>query len=257
MTVIGRLLAHPLTRGLHPDDPRTTFVRRDLIRSKPFLQKIYREWYRRIIEVLPQGEGGVLELGSGAGFFAELCPQAITSEMFLCAGIRLVADARRLPFADGSLRALVMTDVMHHIPQPQAFLAEARRILRPGGRIVMIEPWVSAWSRFVYARFHSEPFRPEASSWSFPSTGPLSGANGAVPWIVFERDAALFRELFPELVVEKIEPCMPFRYLFSGGVSLRSLAPGWSFPVLTFLERLTQPWMRSLAMFAFIQLERR
>ena len=50
---------------------------------------------------------------------------------------------------------------------------------------------------------------------------------------------------------------MPFRYLFSGGVSLRSLAPGWSYPLLSFLERLTQPWMRSLAMFAFIQVDRR
>lgn len=150
MTVIARLLAHPLTKGLHPDDPRSTFLRRDVIRGKPFLRRIYREWYGKIIEALPPLEGGVLELGSGAGFFAELFPQAITSEVFLCEGIRAVADARRLPFADGSLRAIVMTDVMHHIPDPQDFLAEARRTLKRGGRILMVEPWVSAWSRFIY-----------------------------------------------------------------------------------------------------------
>jgi hypothetical protein len=33
MTVIGRLLAHPLTRGLHPDDPHATSVRRMPFRS--------------------------------------------------------------------------------------------------------------------------------------------------------------------------------------------------------------------------------
>ena len=40
----------------------------------------------------------------------------------------------------------------------------------------MIEPWVSAWARFVWGRLHHEPFAPEASSWRIPSSGPLSGA---------------------------------------------------------------------------------
>jgi len=150
----------------------------------------------------------------------------------------------------------VMTDVMHHIPEPQAFLAEARRILKPGGRIVMIEPWVSAWSRFVYTRFHSEPFRPEASSWSFPSTGPLSGANGALPWIVFARDRRRFEREFPELRIARIRPIMPLRYIASGGFSIRQLVPSWSFPAFRAFERILSPLMPLAAMFAVIVLER-
>jgi SAM-dependent methyltransferase len=186
-----------------------------------------------------------------------LYPQAITSEIFVCEGINLVVDARKLPFKDASLRAIVMTDVMHHIPDAEHFFAEARRTVRPGGRIVMIEPWVSVWSKFVYTRFHPEPFLPEASTWSFPSSGPLSGANGAIPWIVFDRDIERFRRLFPELQVTRIERFMPFRYLLSGGVSLRTLMPGWSFNLWRALEGLLTPAMRFLAMFAFIQVDRR
>ena len=256
MTSLSRWLRHPATEGLAADDPETTRIRKDIVRSKPFLRRIYLEWYANLISALPAGEGEVLEVGSGAGFFAEVCPQVITSEVFLCPEVKTVMDARRLPFRDGALRAIVMTDVLHHIPEPEAFLGEAQRTLRAGGRILMIEPWVSGWSRLVYTHFHSEPFRPEASQWNFPSTGPLSGANGALPWIIFSRDQERFRARFPALRVTRVEPFMPLRYLLSGGVSMRSLMPGWSFGPWKAFERLLSPWMSHLAMFAFIQVQR-
>jgi 2-polyprenyl-3-methyl-5-hydroxy-6-metoxy-1,4-benzoquinol methylase len=48
-----------------------------------------------------------------------------------------------------SLRGIVMTNVLHHIPDARAFLKEAARCLHPGGVIAMIEPWVSPWSRLI------------------------------------------------------------------------------------------------------------
>jgi len=39
--MIKALLAHPLTRGMDIDDPRTTHLRQEVIQSKPFLRKIY------------------------------------------------------------------------------------------------------------------------------------------------------------------------------------------------------------------------
>ena len=126
---------------------------------------------------IPPGPGGVLELGSGAGFLSQYIQGLITSEIFPCSGIQLVLDARRLPFSPGSLKAIVLVDVMHHIPDGRAFLEQARTSVRSGGAILMIEPWVTTWSRPVYSRLHHEPFQPEAKDWTFPDTGPLSGAN--------------------------------------------------------------------------------
>jgi SAM-dependent methyltransferase len=179
----------------------------------------------------------------------------ITSEVFACPGIRVVSDGCRLPFAAGSLRAIVMTDVLHHVPDPERFLREAARTLVVGGRIVMIEPWLTSWSRRVYAR-HPEPMRPDSAEWGFPSSGPLSGANIAIPWMIFERDRAAFVARFPELAIRDVALMMPFAYLVSGGVSLRSLAPGFSYRLLRALERLLAPWNGRLAMFALIELER-
>jgi SAM-dependent methyltransferase len=257
LSIASNWLSHPLTRGLAIDDPRTTELRRRIIREKPFLRRIYIEWYKFIAAAIPAGAEPVLELGSGAGFLDQYVGDLITSEVFPCPGVKMVLDGRRLPFCDGGLRAIVMTDVLHHIPQPRLFLSEAARCVRPGGVVVAVEPWVTPWSRWVYTRFHHEPFDPHSAAWEFPLSGPLSGANGAMPWIIFHRDRARFEQEFPQWQIRSIRPCMPLRYLLSGGVSLRSLMPGFTFSFWRLVETILDPRRDSLAMFAQITLIRR
>lgn len=254
--IIHRLFDHPFTVGMGLDDPATTRTRRRIILSKPFLRAIYDEWYRMIVAELPSGTGDVLELGSGAGYCDQYIGELITSEVFPCPTARLVVDARKLPFEDGSLRAIVFTDVLHHIPDVRQFFSEASRCLRPGGKILMIEPWVTPWSKLVFTNLHHEPFLPEAQSWSFPGTGPLSSANGAIPWIVFVRDRVIFESEFPDLHIEQIRPFLPFRYLVSGGISMRALVPGFTYPFWVRLEQMIESQMPRLAMFAFVSLQR-
>lgn len=254
---IKRLLAHPDTRDLSIDDPRTTGRRRGIIQSNRFLWRIYDEWYRSLRACIPNGPGGVLELGSGAGFFGQYVPGLIASEVFVCPEIQLVLDARRLPFASGRLKAIVMVDVLHHIPDSRAFLAEAQRCLRSGGSLVMIEPWVSTWSRTIYTHLHHEPFDPDAVQWTFPAAGPLSAANGALPWIIFQRDWLKFEFEFPELEIRAVRPFMPFRYLVSGGVSMRQLMPAATFPLWRALESWLGAWPHTWSMFALIHVVRR
>ena len=128
--------------------------------------------------------------------------------------------------------------------------------MRPDGVLVMVEPWTTAWSRVVYRFFHHEPFQPRAAERESPSISPMHGANQALPWIIFHRDLAQFEQQYPEWRVEEIKPIMPFRYLFSGGVSMRNLVPDWTFFLWTWLEGLLGPLLESTAMFAVIILRR-
>lgn len=252
MNLLHKILANPRTRNLSVDDPRTTLLRREIIQNKAFLHALYLEWYERIMNILAE-KRTVLELGSGAGFFQQVMPTLITSEVFETPGVNLIADARHLPLSDQSLDAIVMTDVFHHIPDVGQFLHEATRCVRPGGKLVMIEPWPTPWSKLIYTRLHSEPFKLD-SNWEIPNTGPLSGANMALPWIVFQRDRVLFEAQYPQWRIKTIELMMPFCYLFSGGVSLRSFLPGWMYrPIRALERRLNQ---KNWAMFALIELER-
>lgn len=144
--ILKARLVHPLMRGLEIDDPRTTQLRRRIIRQNGFLRRIYEEWYAAIDSALPTGNGLVIEIGSGAGFLKDIIPDVITSEIFLCSNISMVLDGCRMPFGDDTLRGIVMTDVFHHLSQPRLFLERAIRCVRPGGVVVMIEPWVTPWS---------------------------------------------------------------------------------------------------------------
>jgi hypothetical protein len=193
------------------------------------LRQIYEEWYEAIAALLPLDKDPVLELGSGGGFLVEFVPKLITSEIFYSRHVKMVLDGSGLPFVNESLSGIVMTDVLHHLPQPRQF-----------------------FTRLVYSKLHHEPFQPEAVEWTFPQRGPLSGANSALPWIIFDRDRTRFEREFPQWQIHTIKPFMPFRYLLSGGVSMRSLTPGWSFALWRNLENLLRPWMKSLAMFALI-----
>lgn len=238
-------------RGPDLDAPETTIARATLLRRRAYLRRLYARWYRWIAERLPAVAGKVIEIGSGGGFIAEAIPGTITSDVSPLPGVDLVVDARRLPFADGSLRAVVATNAIHHLPDVAAFLEECSRCLAVGGRLVAIEPWPTAWSRFVYRRLHHEPFD-ESRDWTLPPGGPLTAANGALPWIVLVRDRAEFLRRFPGLRILAIEPIMPFSYLACGGLGRAWRLPGWSFDLM----RAVESPLDRLGIFARIVLER-
>lgn len=208
------------------DDPGRYQELRSRIRGKHSLNAIYREVYAKYaacIAKCPPG-GGVLELGSGAGFAREVIPELIASDLLAYEELDVVLDARRLPFASGALRAIVMFNVFHHIPDVGALLAECERVLRPGGRVLLVDQHPGVVGAPILRYVHHEPYDPRAG-WTFQSSGPLSGANGALCWIVFRRDRAEFERRFPGLTIERYEPHTPLRYWLSGGLKPWTLLP--------------------------------
>jgi len=253
--LLQSLLQHPMTKGLDIDDPDTTKLRRDIVQEKVFLRKIYEEWYKLLKASLPEDSaGGVLELGSGAGFLKKVIPDAVTSEIFYISGIDLVLDGCELPFKKGALCGILMTNVFHHLTDPKSFLMEADRCVRQGGVIAMIEPWVTPLSSWVYKNLHHESCETQLKEWGFQRKGPLSSANSALAWIIFQRDRKIFESEFPQWKIHTIEPIMPFLYLISGGISLRSLQPGWSYFLWHKAEVAIKPVWNKTAMFARIVL---
>lgn len=256
--MLKTLLTHPLARNLEIDAPETSLVHRRIIQEKSFLRKVYQEWYSWLAATLPGSPPGpVIELGSGGGFLNDFIPQLITSDLFPAPHIDLVFDAHQLPFGSGSLKGILMTNVFHHLTQPRLFFSEAARCLKPGGIMAMIEPWVTPWSSLIYHYLHHEPFDPEASNWELKSKGRLSNANDALPWIIFHRDKSRYVREFPEWELVTVDPIMPFCYLLSGGVSMRSLMPGWTFGFWQRVEKRFLPRKEKWALFVRIALVRR
>ena len=244
-------------RAANLDAPETTLQHREIILRKTFLKKIYITWYNQLLKIVPElPEGKIIEIGSGGGFLKTLDNHIITSDILSFPHCDMTFSAESMPFEDNSVSAIFMIDVLHHIPDCKFFFSEAQRTLKPGGKIVMIEPANTPFSRFVYKNFHHENFDPKAKEWTFPTIGPLSGANGALPWMIFTRDYQYFQTLFPKLKKEKIKLQAPFAYLISGGLTFKSLLPGWMYSPFRLFELILSPIYKWLAMFQTIMVRK-
>ena len=240
------------------DDPKTSIAHRDLIKDKVFLKRLYEDNYKFIVKELKAAPESIqIELGSGGGFLHEIAPHILPTDVVPIPGLEAVFSADAIPFADQSLSGICMMDVFHHLSNVELFLEEVERCLCENGRLVMIEPANTPWSRFVFQNFHHEPFDPTSSNWRIGEGGRLSHANGALPWIVFVRDRKRFEKLYPTLKIELIENFCPFRYLLSGGVSIRQLVPSWSYSWFHSLERFLGPLQGKLGMFMKVVVSKR
>ncbi|GIV28580.1 MAG: hypothetical protein KatS3mg027_2394 [Bacteroidia bacterium] len=238
------------------DDPRTTELHRKIILETPFLKKVYLNWYKEFQNVVNENSSGTyLELGSGGGFLKDILPQVITSDILPLSYIDKQINAEQLPFENKSLDGIFMLNVFHHIPRPYLFLKESQRVLKSRGKIVMIEPANTMFSRFIYKKFHHEPFD-EGGELSIEAGRPLSHSNQALPYIYFIREKKYFQENFPELKILKIDYHTTLLYLLSGGVSYYPFVPAFTFDFFHIFEKCIKPFQRFTALFQTIIIEK-
>ncbi|MDA0183618.1 class I SAM-dependent methyltransferase [Solirubrobacter phytolaccae] len=151
--------------------------------------------------LLAQLHGRVLEVGAGTGLNLRHYPAGVDLELTepdpaMAARLRrrhqravIPAPAEALPFADGSFDAVVSTMVLCTVGDPEAAVAELRRVLRPGGRLVFIEHVRASAGRL--ARWQDRLVRP----WSRVAAGcrcnqPTLELLRAAGLTVTARDAA-------------------------------------------------------------------
>lgn len=236
------------------DHPLRSIEHKKILKNKKYLRNLYVEWYN-IFKSHIKDEGTYLELGSGGGFIKEIIPGIITSDINEIPGIDKFFSAAKMPFEDNSLSGIFMIDSFHHFPNVDEFFNEALRTLKKGGKIIMIEPWNTNWSKFVYKKFHHELFDPERD-WTFPLKGPLSGSNMALPYIVFKRDIHIFKKKYPDFKLIDIVPHTPFTYIISGGFSRKSFLPDFTYKFVRSIENNFSCLRNNFAMFASIEIEK-
>jgi len=231
---------------------------RQLILKKPALRLLYTKFYQRYVDCLercPQ-TGLIVEIGSGAGFSKHIIPEIITTDILPYATVDICGDSMQMPFKDGSLRAIFMLNTLHHIPNVKRFFREARRCLRPNGRVLIVDQYLGWLSYWIFKFAHHEPFNPKTKTWAFNTTGPLSGANGALCWIIFYRDRKRFEQLFPDLCIHSITPHSPLCYWLAGGLKSWSLLPGSLFHLVSTLDDAMSRVVPPLSSFVDVELVR-
>lgn len=215
---------------------------RTIWETKPVLRAIYSNYYRKIVSWCREGKS--LEIGGGSGNLKEFATDVISTDIAETPWLDAVADAQTLPFPDAAFANIVMVDVLHHIEQPRLFLAEAERVLQPGGRLIMVEPAITLLSGPFYRLFHPEPVDmsadPLAEITPDPARRPFD-SNQAIPTLLCGRDRERMARGFPALTLIKIEKFDFLAYPLSGGFRRWSLFPAWAVPGVLKLESLFLP----------------
>ncbi|MFQ5964303.1 MAG: class I SAM-dependent methyltransferase [Candidatus Scalinduaceae bacterium] len=238
------------------DKPSTTLLRTKIIQQKLFLRKLYIDFYNQFkMSISDNIESKFLvELGSGGGFIKDIIPNVMTSDVINIPTVDKRFLAQDMPFENNTVDAFFMVDVLHHINNTRAFFKEANRCLKVSGKIVMVEPANTLWGRFIYKHFHHEPFDPSGEWGIKEGEGPLSSANGAIPWIIFCRDREQFEKEFPSFKILKLKPHTPFLYLVSGGLTMRQLLPSFTYSIVKGLETILLPLNKYLGMFLTVEI---
>ena len=123
-----------------------------------------RELYQTILKIAPKVEGRILDVGCGQKPYQHL----FQSTEYV--GLEIDSKENRankladyfydgtiFPFSDQSFDTIVCNQVLEHVFTPEAFLAEAFRVLKPNGKLILTVPFV--WDEheqpWDYARYSS------------------------------------------------------------------------------------------------------
>ena len=178
---------------------------------------INARWYNRVTTGAwrrPAAWGRPREVGGGSGNLKEFLPAVVCTDVRPLPWLDAVADAHALPCAAANFANIVMLDVLHHIV-PRLFFAESSRILRPCGRVVMVEPAMTPLARVAYKFFHPEPVAMEADPLAATAGAmhrdPAAG-NQAMAHLLFGRHRQRFEREFPSLQVRQCRRFSLFAY---------------------------------------------
>jgi len=231
--------------------------------QKPTLRRVYNDEFFARLLASRNLNGLSIEVGAGPGFFKQFAPDILSTDLIWCPWLDAIADAQQLPFRSNSVSNVFGLDMLHHLATPMTFLSEVSRVLIPGGRLILVEPWITPFSYFIFRFLHQERCDLSETPWVLKRPGEALeklafDGNQAIPYLLFgPKHRSTTLSSLPELKLKALEPFCLFAYLLSGGFKPMNLLPESLYPVMSKFERATSPlWRRVAALRVLLVLEK-
>lgn len=203
---------------------------------------VYADFYHLIAQNLSGlSDSKVVELGSGLGNIQEVIPDCIRTDLFPYPWIDQIENAYQLSYEDESVSDIILTDVFHHLKYPGTALNELYRVLRKGGRVIMLEPCMSLLGGVIYGVFHTEPI---AVTKRIEWFAPIGWSPNQIDYYAAQGNATrVFVNGKYKTQLKNWEKVEPIRlsaiaYAASGGYSVSQLYPTGMLPKFKKLEKI-------------------
>lgn len=232
--------------------------------KKASLRAVYGDYYRRMLGAMPRG-GTLLEVGAGSGHSRDFTKGMDVTRLDILPApwVDAVGDAQALPFDDHRFDGIFLLDVLHHLSEPRKFFEEAARVLKPGGRIAMIEPGITPLSWVFYHYLHEEPVALSAvplERQPYGETKDPFESNQAIPTLLFRRQEhrIALSEAVPALRTVSRDWLSLIAYPMTGGFKPWSLLPAGAARWLVRQEDRLLPFLGLFMAFRlFVVMEKR
>jgi SAM-dependent methyltransferase len=219
------------------EDRAATLRNRARLGANKNLLLWYRELYRDQFRDLPNASTlSILEVGSGTSPLKQFLSNVITSDVLDLDYLDLVFDCHEIDkldaIKDNSVDVITLTNVLHHLKSPIAFLNRAASKLRSGGKVVATEHFFSFLSTSIFKYLHHEPVDFRISEPELGKVhGPLTSANIALPWLIFFRQRKWLQRLDENFNVATLStrPFSALSYMATGGISRRLPIPHFAY----------------------------
>jgi SAM-dependent methyltransferase len=193
------------------------------------------------------------------GSIKDVVPDCVTTDLFPNPWLDRRENAYRLSFGDGAVSNLILFDVWHHLRYPGTALREFRRVLAPGGRVIVFDPAMSLTGRIIYGLFHHEPVAMRLPiTWDAPpgfrpEDADYFAAQGAATRVFWRREAP--ERLSGWEVLEAL-PLPSFEYFATGGFSGPRIGGPATFRMWRRLDRWLERWPNLFAARLLVVLKR-
>lgn len=229
--------------------------------AKPALADVYGVWFQDLVSLAGHAQR-VLEVGAGPGFLKEWARahrpdlRWTATDLLAAPWNDVAADASALPVRARSVDLVVGVDVLHHLARPRVFFTEAARVTAAGGRIALLEPWVTPLSYPIYRFVHQEGCTLGIDPWEpFGAGKEAFDGDGALPWrIVRSTREPEWRDL--GVAPPRVRTLNGFAYLLTLGFRRASLLPRPAAGAFMRLDRLLGPLSHVCGMRALLVWDR-